>query len=72
LLTLKNMEEYETVSGKIIEQGDVSPGVEGEMISGEEVVKRLATVVMGEDLRMDEKKGKTILREGALEIVWPA
>lgn len=71
LLTLKDVREYEMQAGKPIQMGDCNPGVSGATIEEEQVVKRLATVIMGEQLRKDEKKGKTIDRSGALTVEWP-
>lgn len=71
LLKLKDVAEYEKVNGKKIKIGDCNPGPAGTAIDGAEVMRRLATVVMGEQLRRDEKKGKTISREGTLTVEWP-
>ncbi|KAF2243645.1 hypothetical protein BU26DRAFT_523234 [Trematosphaeria pertusa] len=71
LLTLKDVFEYEERTGKNIQMGDCGPGVSGEMITEEEVVRRLASVVMGEDLRRDEKRGKVIVRRGGMSVEWP-
>jgi hypothetical protein len=72
LLVLKDMWEYEEKSGKKIQMGDCGPGDAGVEIGAEEVVKRLATVVMGEALRKDEKRGVVVDRSGGLTIDWPA
>jgi len=73
LLVLKDVFEYEKATGKAIQMGDCGPGVGGEEILAEEVVKRLATVVMGEALRRDEKRGVEVDRSsGGLTIMWPA
>jgi len=71
LLTLKDISDYEEKSGKEIQIGDCGPGVTGERISEEEVVRRLASVIMGEKLRRDEKRGKKINRSGTMGVVWP-
>lgn len=71
LLTFEDFEEYERVSGKKIQLGECNPGVVGTAIDGAEVVRRLASVIMGEVLRRDEKKGKKIVREGGMTIEWP-
>lgn len=71
LLSLDNLRQYEETSGEGISMGDCAPGLTGETIKGEEVVRRLATVVMGEDVRRDEKKGIKIDRTRSLEIRWP-
>jgi hypothetical protein len=70
-LLLEDGDEYRRFTGKEIEIGECDPGPEGKRIAEEEVVRRLATVVMGEELRRDEKVGKEIRREGGMEIVWP-
>jgi hypothetical protein len=72
LLVLKDMWEYEEKSGKKIQMGDCGPGDAGIEIGAEEVMKRFATVVMGEALRKDEKRGVVIDRSGGLTIDWPA
>ncbi|KAF3040489.1 hypothetical protein E8E12_006198 [Didymella heteroderae] len=69
LLTLSSAEQYETLSGKRIEMGDVGPGRHGDDIGREEVMRRLCTVVLGEYVRADEKKGFTVKKNGALRIV---
>ncbi|KAF2706347.1 hypothetical protein K504DRAFT_459645 [Pleomassaria siparia CBS 279.74] len=71
LLTLNNIADYEQESGKKIEMGDCGPGPVGTPIEGYEVVRRLATVIMGEQLRRDERRGKQIRREGGMSVVWP-
>jgi hypothetical protein len=72
LLSLESIEEYEMVSGKEIQMGDCNPGTPGEMITGYEVMRRLASIVMGEELRRDEKRGIPIDRSGGMTITWPA
>jgi hypothetical protein len=72
LLTLRDVDEYERVSGKKIQMGDCGPGEEGTPIEGAEVVRRLATVIMGESLRRDERRGLRVSREGSMTVVWPA
>lgn len=69
LLTLGGVEDYEALSGKQIEMGDVGPGRNGDRIGREEVMRRLCTVVLGEFVRADEKKGFTVRKTGALRIV---
>lgn len=71
LLSLENTSEYERVAGKRIQFGDCAPGRSGAPITGEEVVRRLATVVMGESLRRDEKAGKKADKREGLSVVWP-
>jgi hypothetical protein len=71
LLTLENIKAYETLKGREIELGDCLPGRTGDLIEAEEVVRRLATVVLGEEVRRDEKKGIEIDRSQTLEVHWP-
>ncbi|KAF2193834.1 hypothetical protein K469DRAFT_712671 [Zopfia rhizophila CBS 207.26] len=71
LLKLKDIAEYEKVSGKKIEMGDCNPGEPGTEIDGLCVIMRLASVIMGEKLRKDEKKGRVNTREGGMVIEWP-
>ncbi|KAF2648734.1 hypothetical protein K491DRAFT_698687 [Lophiostoma macrostomum CBS 122681] len=71
LCTLKDGAEYEKLAGKSIVLGDCNPGVAGTRIEGKEVVKRLATVMMGEALRKDEKIGARIPRDTGLWVTWP-
>jgi hypothetical protein len=69
LLTLGSVQDYEALSGKQIEMGDVGPGRNGDRIGREEVMRRLCTVVLGEYVRADEKRGFTVKKTGALRIV---
>ncbi|KAF3048509.1 hypothetical protein E8E11_003992 [Didymella keratinophila] len=69
LLTLGGVQDYEALSGKQIEMGDVGPGRNGDRIGREEVMRRLCTVVLGEYVRADEKKGFSVKKRGALRIV---
>lgn len=69
LLTLSSVSDYERVSGRAIETGDVGPGRRGEKITREEVMRRLCTVVLGEFVRADEKKGFKVNKTGKLTIV---
>ncbi|KAF9700778.1 hypothetical protein EKO04_001421 [Ascochyta lentis] len=69
LLTLSSIEDYEAMSGREIEMGDVAPGRTGSKISREEVMRRLCTVVLGDHVRADEKKGFKVKKTGALKIV---
>ncbi|ORY03840.1 hypothetical protein BCR34DRAFT_573197 [Clohesyomyces aquaticus] len=69
-LKLENIAEYERITGKDIEMGDCNPGESGTELDGLAVVTRLASVVMGEDLRRDEKRGMACRREGGLVIEW--
>lgn len=69
LLTLSSVEDYERTSGRGIEMGDVGPGRHGDKIGREEVMRRLCTVVLGEFVRADEKKGFKVKKTGSLRIV---
>lgn len=69
LLTLGGARDYEALSGRQIEVGDVAPGRNGEKIAREEVMRRLCTVVLGEQVRADEKRGVVVEKKGALRIV---
>ena len=71
LLCLENIEQYEVQTRIGIEMGECAPGRMGDLIKGEEVARRLATVVLGEDVRRDEKKGLRIDRSKTLTISWP-
>ncbi|KAH9864124.1 hypothetical protein J1614_010058 [Plenodomus biglobosus] len=71
LLTLENIKQYEAQNGNGIELGNCAPGRTGDLIQGDEVVKRLATIVLGEDVRSDEKKGLRIDRTKTMTIAWP-
>ncbi|KAF2465476.1 uncharacterized protein BDR25DRAFT_396178 [Lindgomyces ingoldianus] len=67
LLKLNDIAEYERATGKNIELGDCNPGDSGTGIDALCVATRLASVVMGEALRRDEKRGQKVRREGAAE-----
>ncbi|KAJ4989490.1 hypothetical protein SVAN01_05025 [Stagonosporopsis vannaccii] len=69
LLTLSSVADYERLAGREIELGDVGPGRSGESIAREEVMRRLSTVVLGDFVRADEKKGFKVKKTGALRIV---
>ncbi|CAO2655898.1 Nn.00g047010.m01.CDS01 [Neocucurbitaria sp. VM-36] len=71
LLSLEGIDEYERVSRREIQMGDCAPGRSGEAIKGDDVVRRLATVVLGEEVRRDEKAGRKIERREGLSVVWP-
>jgi hypothetical protein len=71
LMSLDSIKAYETLKGREIEMGDCLPGKNGDVIDGEEVVRRLATVILGEEVRADEKKGQKIDRSRGLEVQWP-
>ncbi|KAF1930013.1 uncharacterized protein M421DRAFT_99982 [Didymella exigua CBS 183.55] len=69
LLTLSSVADYEALSEERIEMGDVGPGRHGDNIGREEVMRRLCTVVLGEFVRADEKKGFNVKKTGVLRIV---
>ncbi len=69
LLTLSSESEFEEISGRQIERGDVAPGRTGDRIQREEVMRRLGTVVLGEKVRRDEKRGMAVRKVGVLRIV---
>ncbi|OCL12293.1 hypothetical protein AOQ84DRAFT_420323 [Glonium stellatum] len=71
LLTLQDIAEYERVTRKTVQRGSVGPGPDGKVIGAETVVRRLFTIVAGEELRKDEKKGKDVSKNGGLKIQWP-
>ncbi|KAH8730950.1 hypothetical protein GQ44DRAFT_700131 [Phaeosphaeriaceae sp. PMI808] len=71
LMSLDSIEAYQTLKGREIEMGDCLPGRTGEAIEAEEVVRRLATVILGEEVRADERRGATIDRRKGLEVHWP-
>jgi hypothetical protein len=71
LMSLESIEAYQSLKGREIEMGDCLPGRTGDLIEGEEVVRRLATVILGEEVRADEKKGEKIDRSRGLEVQWP-
>jgi len=71
LLTLENEEEYFEVTQRRLQVGDCAPGRIGERITGQEVLRRCATVVMGESVRRDEREGRSIDRSLGLEVEWP-
>jgi hypothetical protein len=70
LMTLKNIAAYEVLKGREIEMGECMPGKAGDAIGGDEVVRRLATVILGEEVRADERKGERIDRSRGLEVKW--
>lgn len=71
LMSLESIKAYETLKGRPIEMGDCMPGKEGTVIDVDEVMRRLATVILGEEVRADEKEGVEIDRNRGLEIHWP-
>jgi hypothetical protein len=71
LMSLKDIKEYERLKGREIEMGDCLPGRTGDLITTEEVMRRLATVVLGEEVRRDERLGVDIDRSKGLEVEWP-
>ena len=70
LLACADIAACERATGRTIDVGSCCPRDPGLPIDEAEVVKRLATIVMGEDLRRDEKMGKPIHRVGNLCIIW--
>ncbi|KAJ4360541.1 uncharacterized protein N0V89_001106 [Didymosphaeria variabile] len=70
LLTLDSIEAYEKKARKEIQVGDCQPGIVGSPIRVEGVVERLATIVLGEAVRRDEKKGKVVDKSGRLRVEW--
>lgn len=70
LLTLSSMEEFEAKSGQEISMGEWVPGRDGVAIGVEGVCERLATIVLGEAVRRDEKRGKVIDKSGRLRVEW--
>ncbi|KAF2003730.1 hypothetical protein P154DRAFT_519948 [Amniculicola lignicola CBS 123094] len=72
LLTLKDEAEYERLTGEKIELGNCNPGPKGTLIAELEVARRVASVVMGEALRRDEKRGVKVVKKGGMKIIWPS
>jgi hypothetical protein len=71
LMSLDSIAAYENLKGREIEMGDCMPGKAGNAIDAEEVMRRLATVILGEEVREDEKNGVKIDRSRGLEVHWP-
>jgi hypothetical protein len=71
LMSLDTVKQYEILKGREIEMGDCMPGRTGDLIGAEEVMRRLATVILGEEVRADESQGVEIDRSRGLEIMWP-
>jgi hypothetical protein len=71
LMSLKSIKAYEELKGRPIEMGNCMPGQVGDAIDADEVMRRLATVILGEEVRADEKEGVEIDRSRGLEIRWP-
>jgi hypothetical protein len=71
LMSLKSIKEYEMLKGREIEKGDCLPGRTGDLIIADHVVQRLATVVLGDEVRRDERMGVEIDRRRELEVQWP-
>jgi hypothetical protein len=71
LMSLDSIEAYEKLKGREIEMGDCMPGRAGDAIEAEEVMRRLATVILGEEVREDERNGVKIDRSKGLEVRWP-
>lgn len=70
-LTLDDLNEYEERAGQKIQMGECAPGRTGEEIKAETVMERLATIILGEAVRRDEKKGKVVDKSGRLRVEWP-
>ncbi|KAF2099717.1 hypothetical protein NA57DRAFT_75220 [Rhizodiscina lignyota] len=62
LLALNNVGEYEQLAGTKIVMGDCNPGLAGQDIGVDKIVFRLFSLIHGEMVRADEKKGKKIGR----------
>lgn len=71
LMSLDSIEAYEALKGREIELGDCVPGKSGVKIEADEVMRRLATVILGDEVRADEREGVQIDRSRTLEIRWP-
>lgn len=71
LMSLDSIEAYEALKGREIELGDCVPGRSGVKIEAVEVMRRLATVILGDEVRADEREGVQIDRSKTLEIRWP-
>lgn len=71
LLALNSVEKYEATARKRIQVGECQPGLSGNLIGVEAVVERLATVVLGEAVRRDEKRGRVVDKSGRLRVEWP-
>jgi hypothetical protein len=67
---LESIEAYEALKGREIEMGDCIPGPAGKLIDGNEVARRLATVILGAEVREAEAEGVEIDRSRALEVRW--
>ncbi|KAF2830496.1 hypothetical protein CC86DRAFT_367244 [Ophiobolus disseminans] len=70
LMSLDSIEAYETLKGREIEVGDCLPGPTGQPMDGAEVARRLATVILGDEVRAAEKQGIEIDRSMSLEVRW--
>jgi hypothetical protein len=71
LMSLDSIAAYEKLKGREIELGECMPGKTGDAIEADEVMRRLATVILGEEVREDEKNGVKIDRSRGLEVHWP-
>ena len=71
LLTLSSIEEFQAKTGQEVQKVDCAPGREGLAIEVEGVCERLATIVLGEAVRRDEKQGKVVDKSGRLRVEWP-
>lgn len=70
LMSLDSIEAYETLKGRKIEVGDCIPGSAGQPITGAEVARRLATVILGIEVREAEAEGEEIDRTRGLMVKW--
>ncbi|OAL52311.1 hypothetical protein IQ07DRAFT_585519 [Pyrenochaeta sp. DS3sAY3a] len=71
LLSLADMEAYEALTGKPIDIGGIGAGTYGHTFVGDNVIVRLASIVMGQDIRRDMAKGIEIVRKGSIKVQWP-
>lgn len=72
LLALESAEAYESLTGARIEQGSASmEGKQGEAITEWTVVKKYFSIVVGEQVRRDERRGVRIDRSKKFEVQWP-
>ncbi|KAF2020787.1 hypothetical protein BU24DRAFT_416468 [Aaosphaeria arxii CBS 175.79] len=73
LLSLQDIAEYEKTYGKNIEVVQRnSPQEPGPAFKEEDIVQRLATIIIGDDLRRDERRGKRVFKRGTLQVQWPS
>ena len=62
LLALESIAEYKGLHGKDIQMGHCNPGTAGDDIGVDKIMLRLFSIVHGDMVRADEKKGKLIDR----------